>query len=303
MQTAMQTSQASFSFQANANNHPHGIAQPPLARAGAFDAHRPSPQMSNMQGSFSKTSFSMASHTSPNGSSSTYTSRSTTVSRGYGSNQPQARCDRRDDSFGGRGSTTTDSRGEKNSRQCDRTPPRDDHDRGSDRDDTQWTNTAVNNNSASIDLGNYKLNFNKADSSMTMTNAKTGDTTKIYGDPHIDQHANSGSKSSAMFNGPLTFKLPDDTKITVGTQAAKNNPKISYADDVTITRGNQAYAVKGLSEQNSAGLTVQKSRDGRQLDAATPDGYTLEAARNGKGWIDPTTGKQPTQSDFNHANA
>ncbi|CAN7765235.1 DUF1521 domain-containing protein [Caballeronia sp. LjRoot34] len=167
---------------------------------------------------------------------------------------------------------------------------------------TQWSDTAVCNNKASIDLGNYKLDFNKADSSMVMTNTKSGDTTKIFGDPHLTQHANAANSSTAMFNGPMTFVLPDKTKVTIGTQTAANNKDVSFADQVTITHGKQAYQVTGLSEQNQAGLSVQKSNNGRALDAAAPDGYTVKAARGGSGWIDPTTGKEPTPDNIKKAN-
>ncbi|MGX6999189.1 DUF1521 domain-containing protein [Caballeronia sp. KNU42] len=167
---------------------------------------------------------------------------------------------------------------------------------------TEWTNTAVCNNKTSINLGNYTLDFNKADSSMVMTNTKSGDITKIWGDPHITQHENAANSSTAMFNGPMTFMLPDNTKVTVSTQAAANNKNISFADQVTITHGKQAYQVTGLSEQDAAGLNVQKSKNGRALDAATPDGYTVLAARNGSGWIDPVTGKEPTAANISKAN-
>lgn len=71
---------------------------------------------------------------------------------------------------------------------------------------------------------------------------------------------------------------------------------------MTITHGNDAYQVTGLSQQNSTGLSVQKSHDGRALDAATPDGYTLVANRNGSGFVDPKTGKQPTEDQIRKAN-
>ncbi|ALL66370.1 Protein of unknown function (DUF1521) [Paraburkholderia caribensis MBA4] len=156
---------------------------------------------------------------------------------------------------------------------------------------TNWSDTAVKDNKSSIDLGEYKLDLNKKDSSMTLTNKQNGDATKIWGDPHIDTNGTSG-----MFKGPLTFDLPDHTKVTVGTQAQGN---ASYADNVTITRGNEAYSVKGLSEKDSSPLTVERSHNGRELDAQTPDGYTLVANGNGKGWIDPQTGRAPTAADFN----
>jgi hypothetical protein len=274
-----------------------GRAQSQFSSPAGFNSGRnPSSQMSNTTGGFSKTSFSVFSQSTGNGQSSTYFAQGTTVNRGPAANQQPARWG--DDYRGG-------NRFDNCSFDSVRSSSRNDcgcHDSGR-ANQTQWSNTEVNNNKASVNLGDYKLDFDKSDSSMTMTNAKTGDTTKVWGDPHLDQHANSASKSTAMFNGPMTFRLPDNTKVTVGTQPAANNQSVSYADQVTITRGNQAYQVTGLSEQNKAGLSVQKSRDGRALDAVAPDGYTVVAARDGSGWIDPKTGKQPTANDLKKANA
>ncbi|ANB71917.1 hypothetical protein AYM40_05665 [Paraburkholderia phytofirmans OLGA172] len=275
-----------------------GRSQSQFSSPAGFNSGRnPSSQMSNMTGGFSKTSFSVFSQSTGNGQSNTYFAQGTTVNRGPVANQQPARWGG-DDYRGG-------SRFDSLSYDSVRSSSRNDcgcHDSGR-ANQTQWSNTQVNNNKASINLGDYKLDFDKSDSSMTMTNAKSGDTTKVWGDPHLDQHANSASKSTAMFNGPMTFQLPDNTKVTVGTQPAANNKSVSYADQVTITRGNQAYQVSGLSQENKAGLSVQKSRDGRALDAAAPDGYTVVAARDGSGWIDPTTGKQPTANDLKKANA
>lgn len=163
---------------------------------------------------------------------------------------------------------------------------------GGDRE-TGWSNTEVTNNKASIDLGNYKIDLNKSDSSLLLTNSKTGDKTRIWGDPHIDTNG-----TSAMFNGSMTFNLPDRTKITVGTQA---QGCVTYADKVTITRGNSAYVVNGLSQRDSNSLTVERSRNGRQLDHQTPDGFSLVANRSGTGWINMLTGLAPTEADFKKA--
>jgi hypothetical protein len=160
-----------------------------------------------------------------------------------------------------------------------------------------WSNTPVKDNKTSVDLGAYQLNFDKKDSSITMRNNSTGDTTKIWGDPHIDLHDGTAKKTSGMFNGPMTFNLPDNTKVTVST-ASGGNSGITYADKVTITRGKDAYQVSGLSEKNSSPLSIERSREGRALDALTPDGYSLVANRSGSGWIDPNTGKEPTKADF-----
>ena len=79
--------------------------------------------------------------------------------------------------------TTAATTASRNYRRPTSTPSRNDcgcNDSGR-TNQTQWSNTAVNNNKASIDLGDYKLDFNKSDSSMTMTNAKTGDTDEGLG--------------------------------------------------------------------------------------------------------------------------
>jgi hypothetical protein len=159
-----------------------------------------------------------------------------------------------------------------------------------------WSNTPVSDGKSSINLGNYTIDLNKKDSSMTLVNNQTQDKTKIWGDPHINQHDGTANQTSTMFKGPTSFVLPDNTKITVGTKGAGGSA--TYADNLTITNGNKAYSVNGLSEKNSAALTVQRSHDGRALDAAAPDGYTVVANRNGSGWIDPATHKA---ADFSKA--
>jgi hypothetical protein len=318
MQAAMQPNNSLFSFQTNMNVYTsagnRASSQMPMPPAAQFQgANNPASQMSNMMGRFSQTSFSISSQNTRNGQSSTFYAQGTISNSGRPAFQqptrPGGNCN-----YAGYSNPapsnrydTRPSNGFDNcSRGSDRTPSRNDcgcKDSGR-ADQTQWSNTAVSNNKASIDLGDYKLDFNKSDSSMIMTNNKTGDKTEIYGDPHLTQHVtNSKSNSStAMFNGPMTFMLPDNTKVTVSTTPAANNKSISYADQVTITKGNQAYQVTGLSQENKTGLSVQRSNNGRALDAATPDGYTLQAARDGSGWIDPATGKAPTPADIKKAN-
>jgi hypothetical protein len=310
MQAATQSNYPQISnpyllLQGNMNTLFGGGAQSQLSRGGGSAS-----QMSNMLSGFSKASFSVFSQTTGNGQSSTFIAQGSISNRGQPANQQPA-SPGHNDNHGGHSSSTSGNRYNDDSHTKNCTPPppppppprNDCGGKDSGRSNqAQWSNTAVSDNKASIDLGNYKLDFNKADSSMVMTNTKSGDTTKIWGDPHLTQHANGANSSTAMFNGPMTFMLPDNTKVTVGTQAAANNKNVSFADQVTITHGKQAFQVTGLSEQNQTGLNVQKSKNGRALDAAAPDGYTVKAARDGSGWIDPTTGKEPTPDNIRKAN-
>lgn len=275
--------QAATSF--NSTQSVRGFAQPVSHPPSQFDM----PHFSNAQGggrgqsNMSSTVFSQQSTQTPHGSASStfYQQVSTSSQRGRNDRVADSRCDNRGSQSNWQSQNAT-SYSDSRASQCN-------------PQQNNWSNTAVSNGKSSIDLGDYKLDLNKKDSSILLRNAQTGDTTKIWGDPHINLHNGSGQQTSGMFNGPLTFNLPDNTKITVGTQ---QKGKVSYADNLTITRGNDAYVVNNLSEKNKSALTVERQGNGRALDAATPDGHELVAKRSGSGWIDPQTGKEPTAADF-----
>ncbi|MDR5760164.1 DUF1521 domain-containing protein [Caballeronia sp. LZ035] len=178
-----------------------------------------------------------------------------------------------------------------NSYQCPPTPP-------APPTQSAWSDTGVNNNQSSIDLGQYKLDLDKAHSSMMLTDKTNNIATKVWGDPHIDFNSGSGNQTSGMFNGSLTFDLPDNTTIGVHTQPIDGG--VSLADSLTITRGNQAYNVTGLSEQNPAPLSVERSNNGFAAWQNQPqDGPHLMATNSGTGWVNEQTHQMAKASDFN----
>jgi hypothetical protein len=309
MQAAMQINTSVLSFQNNMDAHRsvgNRASSPLPLAAGSNGTRNLASQMSNMMGGFSKTSFSISSQTAGNGRTTTFSAQGTIINRAQAANPQPMRPGSNCNPSGYGNSSRTNSGFANQSRGCDRTPSIDHcgcNNSGS-TNQAQWSNTAVCNNKASINLGDYKLDFDKSNSTMVMTNNTTGDKTMIYGDPHLTQHqsGSNSNSSTAMFNGPMTFTLPDNTKVTVNSQPDPKNKSISYADQVTITRGNQAYEVTGLSAQDKSGLSVQKSNNGRALDAATPDGFTLVAARDGSGFINPATGKEATPDEIKKAN-
>jgi hypothetical protein len=163
---------------------------------------------------------------------------------------------------------------------------------------SNWTDTGVSNGKSSIDLGQYKVDLNKGDSSITLTDKNNNTSTKVWGDPHIDFNANSGNKTSGMFNGSLTFDLPDNTTIGIRTQPGSGG-SVSYADSMTIARGRDAYTVTGLSEQNSAPLNVQRSNGFAASRDLPQDGPRLMSTSTGTGWINEQTHQMAKASDFN----
>jgi hypothetical protein len=162
-----------------------------------------------------------------------------------------------------------------------------------------WSDTGVKNGTSSIDLGRYSLGLDKSNSSATLTDKETHIQTKIWGDPHIDFNANSNKASSGMFNGSLTFDLPGHITVGVHTQAANDDPGVSFADSLVVTQGPRAYTVTGLSEQNSTPLNVQRSNNGFALANDLPrDGTHLMTASSGTGWINEQTHQMANASDF-----
>ena len=163
--------------------------------------------------------------------------------------------------------------------------------------DTQWTVKNPGNGKADVDLGNYTLQLDEHNSQIKIINKSNGEVTNIWGDPHVDW--NKDGKTDVDFWGKTTFQLEDGTKITIDTEQFKNNPNEYVASEVTVTRGDNAMKITGLSQNQLGDLKIETSdRGGQALDWATTDGFTVKENANGEGWINPDTGKMATQKDF-----
>jgi hypothetical protein len=162
--------------------------------------------------------------------------------------------------------------------------------------DAQWTATMDNANQAHIDLGDgYTLQLDERNSEIVIHNANTGETTKIWGDPHVDVDG----KHAFDFWGTSTFELENGTKITIDTEQFASNPNMYVASQLTITKGDQAIVVDGISQNQLGDLSVSMSNDGRRLDAITRDGFVLDENATGAGWRSELTGDIATQADLN----
>ena len=162
----------------------------------------------------------------------------------------------------------------------------------------QWTVQNSGDGKANIDLGNYELQLNEHKSQIKIVNKSNGEVTDIWGDPHIDW--NGDGKTDANFWGTTTFKLEDGTKITIDTEPDPKHPGETLSNEVTVTRGEHALKITGLSQNVKGDLEIQYAdRGGQALDCATPDGFTVTENPCGEGWINPQTGRLATQQDFN----
>lgn len=150
------------------------------------------------------------------------------------------------------------------------------------------------NGQANIDLGDGNtLRINEQNSEVQIVDAK-GNVTDISGDPHVyvnGQHVGD-------FYGKTTFELSDGTKISIGTEQSKTNPGVYFANQVTVTRGDHAMVINGVSQQTQGDLSISMNENGYRTDAMTSDGLVLNQNASG-GWNSSITGQAVTQNDFN----
>jgi Domain of Unknown Function (DUF1521) len=158
----------------------------------------------------------------------------------------------------------------------------------------QWTATVDGTNTAKIDLGDgQRLEIDERASQITIVNEKTGERTRIWGDPHVE----IDGKQAYDFWGTTTFTLENGTKITINTEQWGGNPNAYVASQVVITKGDNAIIVDGVSQNRLGDLSVSMSNNGYAIDAATRDGFTLHENDAGAGWL-TETGKVATQCDL-----
>lgn len=162
--------------------------------------------------------------------------------------------------------------------------------------EAQWSASLSGEHTGSIDLGDgYTLQLDERNSEITIRNAETGENTRIWGDPHVDVDG----KHAFDFWGTTTFTLENGTKVTIDTEQWGGNPDAYVASQVTITKGDQAIVVDGISQNELGDLSVSVSNNGQAIDRATRDGFVLNENASGAGWRSDLTGQVATQADLN----
>ena len=153
-----------------------------------------------------------------------------------------------------------------------------------------FTAQVTGQNTAKVDLGDgYHLQIDERNSEMTIVNDKTGQSTRVWGDPHVDVNG----QHKFDFYGTTTFTLANGTKITINTEQGKGNPNVYFASQVVVTKGSNAVVIDGISQQTMGDLAVTVSNNGFALDAANRDGFTV--LENDKGW-ETELGQDVTQA-------
>ena len=163
----------------------------------------------------------------------------------------------------------------------------------------QWSVEQQGNGRATIDLGNYQLRLNEHSSEMVLVNRETGESSRIWGDPHFD--TDNDGDTDVDFWGTITLNLEDGTKITVNTTPYEPNPEMTVSSQLVITKGSQSMVVNGLDQNRIGDMTVETGEQGYVLDAMHGDGLDVYENGEGEGWMvqDGMWLRPVTQADMN----
>jgi hypothetical protein len=145
----------------------------------------------------------------------------------------------------------------------------------------EWS-VQQNGGQAHIDLGNYTIDVNEGNSEFTVTNKKTGETTRIWGDPHVDVDG----KHVGDFYGTTTLNLDDGTKITINTTPFNAGNGMTLSSRLTITQGDRAMVIRGLDQNTLGDLEISQIPVlGQLVDSLVPDGANIYENPEGSGWL------------------
>ena len=162
--------------------------------------------------------------------------------------------------------------------------------------DQLWT-VEQNGSNATIDLGDYTLTINEKRSEFILTNKETGNSSRVWGDPHFDM--DNDGKTDVDFWGTMTMNLENGTKITIQTTPWKGNENMTVSSRLVITQGDKAIEVTGMDQNSVGDMEISQTNDGRFMDTVTGDG--LDIYENDGKWMvrDGLQMREVTQEDMN----
>ena len=107
---------------------------------------------------------------------------------------------------------------------------------------------SVNGNT--VNTGEYTISGStNDDGSLTITNNQTGQSTEVWGDPHVKVN---GQDTAEFQKGPLNIQLQDGTTVHIDP-TAQNSSGVSHIGQVSITQGNQTVTMGGDSSKGFEG--------------------------------------------------
>ncbi len=118
----------------------------------------------------------------------------------------------------------------------------------------------------------YSMDIDETSSAIFVANVARKESVQVWGHAQL---ALDGTSIGA-FAGTTSVVLGNGTKITMETAPEQKSADVFRLDRLTVTRGNDAVVVAGVSQDVGGDLTVTQSRTGHTVDADTRDGLVLE---------------------------
>lgn len=146
---------------------------------------------------------------------------------------------------------------------------------------SQSPSTRMQGGKAVFENDHYRITAGD-DSSIVITNKQTGESYRVWGDPHVDVDG----RHAFDFWGTTTFELEDGTKVTIQTTPSEDHPGQTLSSTVTITSGDYGVRISGVDGEKKGDLKIDEAVGwGGLLDAVTADGNRIYENPFGKGFI------------------
>ena len=122
--------------------------------------------------------------------------------------------------------------------------------------DTTGSDPSLSVNGNSVNTGMYTISGStNDDGSLTITNNQTGQSTEVWGDPHVKVN---GQDTADFQKDGLNITLQDGTTVHIDPTAVNSNG-VAHIGQVSITKGDQAVVMGGTGGANGFEGGVQTS--------------------------------------------
>jgi Domain of Unknown Function (DUF1521) len=117
----------------------------------------------------------------------------------------------------------------------------------------------------------YSMWIDERRSAFTVADAAGKESVQVDGTAQLALNGNA----LGGFAGTTSLVLLNGTKITMETLAEAKSADVFHLDRLTVTRGDSAVVVSGVSQMTGGDLKVTQSRTGDSIDGDTRDGLVL----------------------------
>ncbi|MDQ7823331.1 MAG: DUF1521 domain-containing protein [Candidatus Eremiobacteraeota bacterium] len=123
--------------------------------------------------------------------------------------------------------------------------------------------------------GGYQISYDAANSTSTITDPQSGQSSTIWGDPHV---AESDGGQWEWQSATSTYVLPDGTKVTMNSTGGDD------ANGYGTLQSMDIYSGAGTTHVDSSAAGTQVLTDSRPADEAQGDGDTYLGDRDVDSW-------------------